>query len=154
MTWQKLNVAYRMSANLESITGGVVIAAGATFIGQPNGGLRINTGGSLKANGSLIAPITFKGEQDVVGYWRGLRFNSNNANNLLNNVTISNGGERGFDGAERKANVEISSGGIATITNSTMAKSGGVGIRVQSGGVLTQSGLIFSNNIGVNILQD
>ena len=154
VTWQKLDVAYRMSTNLESITGNVVIAAGATFMGQPNGGLTISTGGSLKSNGTAIAPITFKGEQDVVGYWRGIRFSSNNANNLLNNVNIANGGEKGFDGANRKANVEISNGGIATITNSTLSKSGGVGIRVQAGGGLTQSGLIFTSNTGVNILID
>ncbi|UXP31604.1 hypothetical protein N6H18_14730 [Reichenbachiella agarivorans] len=154
VSWQALDVPYRMSANLEYIESDIVVVAGASFIGQPNGGLEVTGTGSLHADGTDLAKITFVGEQDVVGFWRGLRFESNNADNLLNHVIVSNGGERGFDGAERKANIEVADGGLLTLTNSTLSKSGGHAIRVQDGGSLTQSGLTFTGNTGDNIFQD
>lgn len=153
-TWNALNVPYRMAANVEDIAATITIQAGANFIGQPNGGFRVISGGSLKADGTASNRISFKGEQDVSGYWKGLRFMSNSANNSFDNVIISNGGEEGFDGGNRKANIEISNGGLFSITNSTISKSGGNGIRVQSGGTLSQSGLTFSEIPGTNILVD
>ena len=61
-------------------------------------------------------------------------------------VSIANGGEKGFDGGNRKANIEVSASGIFTITNSAINKSGGYGIGVQAGGSLTESGNTFSGN--------
>ncbi|TRX62567.1 hypothetical protein FNH22_00280 [Fulvivirga sp. M361] len=154
VTWNALNVPYRMANNVEDIDADVTVEAGTNFIGQPNGGIRVTANGSLNADGTASAPITFAGEQDVVGYWKGLRFLSNNASNVLDNVVVSNGGEEGFDGANRKANIEIANGGLLTITNSELSKSGGNGIRVQSGGNLTQSGLTFTGNAAMDILTD
>ncbi len=153
-TWNALNVPYRMADNVEDIDAAVTVEAGTDFIGQPNGGIRITANGSLNADGTAVDRITFTGEQDVVGYWKGLRFMSNNAGNVLDNVLISNGGEEGFDGADRKANIEIANGGLLSVSNSTLSKSGGNGIRVQSGGGLTQSNLTFTDITGVNILED
>ncbi len=154
VTWNALTVPYRMSPNVDEIDADVIIMPGAQFIGQPNGGIEVIANGSLKAIGTVSDKITFTGEQDVTGYWKGLRFLSNNANNIFENVVISNGGEEGFDGGNRKANIEVGNGGIFTIADSELTKSGGNAIRVQSGGSLTQSGLTFSGNVGVDIQID
>ncbi|HNP19872.1 MAG TPA: hypothetical protein PKL31_15645 [Fulvivirga sp.] len=153
-TWNALNVPYRMANNIEDIDAAVTVQEGANFIGQPDGGIAVKTNGSLKAIGSSSNKISFKGEQDVVGYWRGLRFLSNNANNVFENVIISNGGTQGFDGGNRKANIEVGNGAIFTITDSELTKSGGHAIRVQSGGNLTQSGLTFGGNLSTDIQID
>jgi hypothetical protein len=154
VTWNALTVPYRMSPNIDEIDADVTIMAGAQFIGQPNGGIEVLANGSLNAVGTASDKITFTGEQDVTGYWKGLRFSSNNASNVLTNVLISNGGEEGFDGANRKANVEVGTSGRLNFTDSEITKSGGNGIRVQSGGNLTQSGLTFSGNLGTDIVID
>ncbi|MEQ8576298.1 MAG: hypothetical protein RIB63_19685, partial [Fulvivirga sp.] len=154
VTWNALTVPYRMSPNIDEIDADVTIMAGAQFIGQPNGGIEVLANGSLNAVGTASDKITFTGEQDVTGYWKGLRFLSNNADNVLSNVLVSNGGEEGFDGANRKANVEVGTSGRLNFTDSEITKSGGNGVRVQSGGNLTQSGLTFSGNLGTDIVID
>lgn len=154
VVWKKLNVPYRLTDNIEDIKGDVTINAGASFIGKQNAGLEIQTTGSLNAVGTLGNEISFKGEQNVQGYWRGLRFLSNNASNVLDFIEIANGGSSGFDGANRKANIEVGSAGLLTITNSNISESGGDGIRVQAGGSLTQTGNSFTNNVGTDIQID
>lgn len=154
VTWNSLNVPFRIADNVERIASDVTIAAGADFIGQPNGGLLVTVDGSLKAEGTAADKVTFMGEQNVTGYWKGLRFLSNNANNVLTNTVIANGGEEGFDGANRKANVEIGTNALLTLTSCEINLSGGNGIRVQLGGNLTQSDLTFTGNLGDSIFVD
>ncbi|RJE70459.1 PKD domain-containing protein [Reichenbachiella sp. MSK19-1] len=151
-TWEALNVPYRLAPNVEDIYSNVTILAGAEFIGQPNGGFQIQTGGSMKANGTSVNPIVFRGEQDVTGYWKGLRFLSNMPDNSFVYTTVSNGGEEGFDGANRKANVEV--GGASaqfSANNCTFSKSGDAGVRVQSGGAFSDTNNTYSGNLGVNV---
>lgn len=150
-TWLNLNVPYRLNSNVEDIAGSVTIEPGTTITSAQNGGLEVVTGGSLNAVGTLTDKITFSGEEDVTGYWTGLRFNAASADNILDFVIVSNGGSDGFDGGNRKANIEIGPNGTATITNSALNKSGDAGIRVQSGGGLTQSDNTFADNVGVDI---
>lgn len=154
VTWNSLNVPFRMANNVEEIDADVTIMPGADFIGQPNGGFEINANGSLNAVGTVSNTITFTGEQNVTGYWKGLRFLSNNASNVLTNTIIANGGEEGFDGGNRKANIEIGTSGTLTVTDSEINLSGDYGIRVQSGGSLTNSGLTFTGNLGDDIFND
>lgn len=154
VTWQALNVPFRMANNVEEIVSDVVINAGAQFLGQPNGGLEVNPGGSMTANGTAGAPVIFEGEQNVTGYWKGLRFLSNTTDNDLDNVIVSNGGEEGFDGGNRKANIEVGASGRLNLTNSTISLSGGFGVRIQSGGTFTSSGITYSGNISGNTQND
>ena len=150
-SWLNLNVPYRLNSVVEDIAGSISIEAGTTFMAAQNGGLEVVTGGSLSAVGTSSLKIRFLGEEDVTGYWTGLRFNAASANNKLDFVIIANGGSEGFDGANRKANVEIGPNGTGTITNTMFFKSGDAGIRVQAGGVLTQSNNTFGGNLGVDI---
>ena len=147
VTWQALNVPYRLSDGVDHIGAALTIMPGAEFIGIPGSGLEVTLDGSLTAEGTSNNHIVFRGEQDVTGYWRGLQFNSNNPNNSFDYVDISNGGSEGFDGANRKANLEVENTAIFTITNSTISKSGGYGIRVLNGGGFTESGNTYTGNV-------
>ncbi|MGB3465433.1 MAG: hypothetical protein WBA74_09185, partial [Cyclobacteriaceae bacterium] len=148
VTWKAISVPYRIPNAVDQISqGGVTIEAGTELISRANGGLEVFGDGYLRIEGTAANPITLRGEQDVQGYWRGLNFSSVNANNLISNATISNGGSSGFDGANRKANVEIEGSGLLTMTDVAVTQSGGYGIRVSSGGTLTSSGLTFANNV-------
>jgi len=151
VVWNALDVPFRMASNIEDIESAITIMPGADFIGQPNGGIKIIDGGSLKAIGTASAGITFIGEQDVEGYWRGLRFLSNTLDNEFVFVTVSNGGEVGFDGGNRKANIEVGSAGRLDLSSSTLSKSGQYGVGVQSGGVLIETGNTFTGNLDVDI---
>ncbi|PIB36402.1 hypothetical protein BFP72_13850 [Reichenbachiella sp. 5M10] len=150
-TWQALNVPYRLAPNIEDIYIQVTINAGAEFLGQPNGGFQIQDGGSMKANGTSTDHVVFKGEEDELGYWKGIRFLSNSSNNAFTYTDISNGGEEGFDGANRKANLEVGDGAQFSAENCSFNKSGDAGVRVQSGGVFTNTNNSFSNNTGVDV---
>jgi K319L-like, PKD domain len=149
--WLNLNVPYRFQSKIEDIAGALTIEAGTTIISAQNGGLQVITGGSINATGTANQAITFKGEQDIVGFWRGLRFNAASSSNILDFVTVTNGGSSGFDGGNRQANIEVGPSGTAIVTNSTISKGGDAGIRVQVGGNLTQSSNTFTGNNGVDI---
>ncbi len=147
VTWNSLNVPYRIPNNVETIIGGgVTVAAGTNFISSTDGGLQSSQDGFLQVNGTASNPVTFAGEQNVSGFWRGLRFDSRNANNIVTFTTVSNGGSRGFDGANRRANIEVGRNGLLNLDNITINLSGGFGIRVQRDGTLVSSNLTFTDN--------
>ncbi|GLR19887.1 hypothetical protein GCM10007940_45030 [Portibacter lacus] len=131
VTWNNLNVPYRFSPGFERIESDLTIEKGTEFIGQPNGGLLILTDGSIVAIGSESEPITFRGEQDVRGYWMGISIASNTNRNELAYVIVTNGGQKGFDGAGRKANIIIEDNSRLKMSNCTLSKSGEYGLIVR-----------------------
>ncbi|MCB0497157.1 MAG: PKD domain-containing protein [Cyclobacteriaceae bacterium] len=147
-TWQALNVPYKMAPNIETVQSNITINAGARFIGQPSGGLQFDATGTIRAEGELGNEIIFEGEENVQGYWKGLRIQSNSASNIMTYVWIKNGGEEGFDGANRKANIELE--GTLDISGCFLANSGGAGIRARSGATLNASGNTYSSNLEGN----
>ncbi len=149
--WQALNVPYQISGAILSISGNLTIDPGARILFAENTGLVIGTSGSLTAKGTPETGIEFRGQEDVPGYWRGLRILSNNPLNELTHTQISNGGSMGFDASNRKANIEVGSTGSIRITNSKLVNSGGAGIRNQ-GGELVESDLSFADNAEGDIL--
>ncbi len=154
VTWQALTVPYRLANNMEKISSAITIAPGAEFIGQPGSGLEVQTTGALTIIGTSTMGIIFRGEQDITGYWLGLRYLSNSAQNTIDYLTISNGGVDGFDGGNRKANLEVGGSGTLEMTNSAINKSGGYGVRVQAGGLFTESNNTYSGNISGPVLMD
>lgn len=68
VTWNALNVPYRMANNVETIQADVVVSPGVELLGQPNGGLAIGVNGSFNAVGTAGNIISIRGEQDVDGY--------------------------------------------------------------------------------------
>ncbi|MBB3699403.1 PKD domain-containing protein [Flammeovirga yaeyamensis] len=152
-TWQALNVPYLLCDNIEYLASDINVDAGAVFHGRQESGIQVQEDGSLKTNGTSTDEIIFQGDQDVNGYWRGLRYLSNSSNNVIMHTIIKNGGQKGFDGGNRKANIEVGTSASLTIENSSISKSGDAGIRVQNGGQLSSTRNSFSGNTGVDIDQ-
>jgi hypothetical protein len=97
--------------------------------------LRVTAGGSLNAVGTTLAPIAFRGGEDLVGYWFGIQYNTASASNVLTNVTVSNAGSGPwFGGSNSTGSMHVTGSGLAALTNVTFQKSGGYAIIVSSGG--------------------
>jgi hypothetical protein len=152
VTWQALNVPYRIANNIEELGLTITIDAGANFLGQQGSGLEISGSGSLNAIGTSGNRITFVGEQDVQGFWLGIQIRSNNPSNVMNFTTVSNGGSGGFDGGNRKANIEIWDQGRLEVSNSQITDSGDAGIREESTATFVNGGgNSFTNNAGSDL---
>jgi hypothetical protein len=131
-TWQALNVPYYIAGMMYVTDGGVLnIAPGATLKFKQDGGLEVWSEGTLTADGTSAAPITFTGLQKVKGYWKGIYIeNSNKIGNILNYCVVEYGGGGDYVYAE-DANVMLASSGYdvkTTVTNCTIANSGAYGI--------------------------
>lgn len=142
-TWRKLDVPYRLPTSIEFIGSDITIEPGTEITSVKNGGLEVNNQGSLNAVGTPSEMITFRGDEDVQGFWIGLKIRSSSNNNQFHHVRIANGGD-GTVG--HKANIVIF--GITSIYNSIIESSGGYGIRVQNIATFSGADNIFINNLG------
>lgn len=146
-TWHAVNVPYRLPGKRIDIEGALIIEPGAQFLGTPNAGIKIHQNGILNAKGTSAKPIIFKGQEETPGYWSGFQIANGMANSLVN-VMISNaGGANSFSGSDRRASIEVTAEGNATITNCSVANGVGPSIRVLSGGKLSQSGNILDGGL-------
>ena len=134
--WPAINSPYVMNG-ITNIKSKVRVNPGAIF--QFNAGARLDIEGN---NGALIAKgkpdsiIKFLGNQEIAGYWEGIRFQTNNPENELTYTKISHGGANNY------SNVIVTYNGSVKITNSDFAMSETYGLDVNSSGVISE----FSNN--------
>lgn len=114
-----------------SVRAKLTIAPGVTIQFKNNGGLSIESNGTLVAVGTLTDTILLKGDVDVPGVWRGIYIKSNNVQNELGYCTIANAGSLSFDGNSTKlANIRVALNGKLKINNCTVAKSAKDGLLV------------------------
>ncbi|MGB1041595.1 MAG: hypothetical protein ACPGVD_12030 [Flavobacteriales bacterium] len=118
--------------------------------------------GTFTAIGQLgVNRITIKGETSGVSSWKGI-FIESNANNLIRNCDITEGGSQVFltNGCNGRANIGVfywaGSAGKVTVRDCAFRYSGGCGIYNETfsttqHGDLTQSGNSFYGNAGSNI---
>ncbi len=149
--WSPLNVPYRLVGQDNQVKGSITLKPGVRFVAAQDAGLEIVTDGSFRAVGAEDSLIVFEGEENLRGYWKGIRFTSTSSLNLLEHFAISDGGGKGFDGANRKANIEIA--GSLAISKATLKNSGGAGIRVLAGADLTQSALTITGNMEDDLIE-
>ena len=141
--WRKLNVPYRLHPGQERIRSSITINAGAVFLGTPESALIVDESGTLTVNGTASEKVIFKGVEDVVGYWRGLSFVTNSNSNKINHMILTNTGQKDIVDISQKVGIGVI--GSLNIQNSEISKSGGYGIYVRNGGVLSQSNMTFNN---------
>jgi len=129
------NISVDTGANL-------TISPGATLIFQSGAGFNIRQDGSLTAQGTKAKPILLTDRDHTPGSWSGIRYTfSNNSRNVLEYVTIEYGG--GINAANIVMTGSESLAQRLTIKNTTLANSGGYGLMLDSGSILTA----FSNNV-------
>lgn len=127
--------------------GTLTIGAGVDILFEPNAFLRIESGGSLTAEGTAQKPIRLT-SVDPAGTWRGVHFDgSRSSSNVLRYVTIENGGSSGWSGAGySRSAVLLEENALVEIRNSTITGSGGQGITVYGGSALVFEDNVLSNN--------
>jgi hypothetical protein len=131
-----------------SVYGRLTIAPGVIIQCKANSGFWVANSGSLSAVGTAAAPINFKAETEVPGFWKGIYFQSNNPLNELNYCTVEYAGSNSFDGnADNKAAVRVSNTGKLKIANTKVWGSGSYGLLV-SGIISAKDNPIssFTNN--------
>ncbi|MEZ4589210.1 MAG: Ig-like domain-containing protein [Gemmatimonadales bacterium] len=140
-TWRALTVPYYVNTRT-FIEAPLTIEAGTTVEFAQDANLVVTTGGSLKADGTPTAQVTFRGGQDLIGYWKGIEYNTASVDNVLDNVVFRNAGsDQWFGGASSISSLLVNSNGTLSLTNSSFAQTAGYAGIVRNGGTLACSGV-------------
>lgn len=130
-TWKALSVPLNLTGSFaidEDVTLTIEPASTLVF----DSGKYLSVSGGLKAIGTALKPILFTGKGETAGYWSGITFfYSNNADNILDYVTVEYGGNNGKGGlfmesSGRNSYVRIS------VTNSTFKDNSNYGLFIQN----------------------
>ncbi|HLS71881.1 MAG TPA: hypothetical protein VK027_09480 [Chitinophagaceae bacterium] len=134
------NGRYYICGNIE-VDNDLIIKPGVEIIMCSATRLKTTANGSINAIGSASNPIIIKGEQNMPGYWDLIDFNSNNPNNILKHVIISDGG---YSNNYYNATVWINDNynGQLSISHTTIKNSKGPGLYMENGARFEG----FSNN--------
>lgn len=147
-TWSAATVT--VCADIE-VSAALTINPGVNVVMCAGASIDVSESGSINAVGTAAAPISFKGEVATSGYWEGLRVGSNNPNNRLEYVTISDAGS--YWGWEY-ANLFLNDAGRLVIKNSTVSNSDQVGFFAANGTTISEfANNTFSSNgtVGVSV---
>lgn len=129
-----------------TVNADLIIEPGVEIVMCPSARLYIEQNGSLYAVGTSSSPIVFRGKNAAPGYWDLIRINSNDPDNKLKYVTISDGGGYSY---YRNASIYVTKKytGQLTLQNSVIRNSKGYGIEVENGASIPNfSSNTFSNN--------
>lgn len=131
----------------------LTLLPGCNLIMCDGSSITVASSGYLNATGTLENPIKIKGAVSTKGYWQGLAIKSNNPNNKLIHVELSDGGTYW---AWEYANVYVNGNGQLNISESTISNSDNVGLFIENGGFLSNfSENTFSNNtVGLSLRVD
>lgn len=134
VTWSKLSAPLLLHGL--TVSGGLTLSAGIDIMNESTQGIEIETTGYLNAVGTSSENITIRGRYNTVAYWSGIQFNSNNPNNELQYVNVSDGGSYwGFN----YSNLQVNSGSLI-IDNCTVSNANSWGLYVGSSSTITSGG--------------
>ena len=107
----------------------LTIEPGVRLEFQADAGLFVDgNASSLVAVGTSADPIVMTGEQQQVGYWRGIGFQSNNMQNEMAWVEIGYAGGSDWTFIGEAANIGLEQDARLTLTNSTVTNSAAYGL--------------------------
>ena len=114
--------------------------------------MQVGDEGILTAVGTADNKITFTGQSNETGYWRGIVIYSNASANELNHAEILNAGSSDLISGV-KANITVTEGGRLKIKNSRVGGSKGYGIYYMDGSTITAfESNVISNNAEAPLL--
>ena len=146
ITLKEQGVPYRIVGNVVvDVTAALTLDPGVIIEFENTSGLGIYDNGVLNAVGRADKKIIFRGTQAQNGYWRGIQLETNSPDNIMDHVEIRHAGGTYVYCCNSPAGFLLK-GGRMTLTNSYIADNDGCGVRVASGGTLTESGNTFANN--------
>jgi len=157
ITWTRLasDVPYRFDGAAR-VTAELTVDPGVTVEFGEGGELRVTDGGSLVADGTSAAPITFTGSESVPGHWNGIVVwrAGVDAHSVLDHVTIEYAGGvpaspdfdvYGFNLVLGSPTSDPTASAIeTTLTNTTLRHGAGYGLYVSHGSTFVANG--FANN--------
>ncbi len=114
--------------NFLNVRGALTIEAGVTVEFENNGGLNIQSAGSIRALGTSGEPIVLRGSEGATGDWRGLIVFSGNSTNTLQYTTISGGGSDAFNSNDDKGNLILYAGSKMAVDHCTFEKGASYGV--------------------------
>lgn len=132
----------------------LIIKEGAILEFTENGRISIDryfddNSGAIIAKGTAEQPIIFRGTSSNKGHWRGIAIFTDNINNELDHVEISDAGRGeytyGGQGALFSGNAGYYYGRIK-LTNSIISNSQGNGLNIAQPAGTTIEGLVITNN--------
>ncbi len=123
-TMLKLDVPYFLetsSATYSWIDAALTIEAGTEIQFGANGGIEVRSSGTLIAQGTALAPITFTGVQKTKGYWDGIDFTFTQNPNVIDYAIIEYAGpSSSFAEGLVRFNGTSSLASNGSVTNSTL----------------------------------
>jgi len=138
-TWPAPDAPYYFDGN-HRLFSAVSIDPGAQFVFSSGSKLTVKSDGSLNAEGTSDATISFDGAEETPGFWETIEFESNNSNNVLRHVEIAYGGGGDW------ANVWVQGSARLTLQDSTLRNSAGFSIVVEEGAAFDGSNNVYRNN--------
>lgn len=157
ITWTRLaaDVPYRFDGSAR-VTAELTVDPGVTVEFVAGGELRVTDGGSLHADGTSAAPITFTGTESVPGHWNGIIVwrAGEDAHSVFDHVTIEYAG-----GVPDSPDFDVygynlvlgsptsdptASAFMTTLTNTTLRHGAGYGLYVSHGSTFVANG--FADN--------
>jgi hypothetical protein len=144
---------YRVTDDLRVAAGATLrFVPGVTLSFAPETGLTVDPGGSLRTTGDDGASVTFTGERERPGSWRGIEYEGPDdgvGDLVLHNVVLE------YAGSGDRAALEISGAtesGTVSITDGLVRKNAGTGVGIASGvGVDAFEGNRITGNGGTPI---
>jgi hypothetical protein len=101
----------------------------------PEGGIDV-WGGVLRVEGDAANPTLMRGASAVPGYWKGLRVRTNEADNLLQGLTLQDAGADRFLFAAEPGSLAVASGGRCRVADVTVRDGSGRGVWVDDDATL------------------
>ena len=145
-TIKKLPIPYYIDYGI-SVSGGykLTIEAGTEFYVNSEKEIRIAEESALIANGTAAEPIVFRGMENEIGYWRGIRYHSQKESSIMNYCKIGNCGEN--EAGFWSACLSFWNGSRLTLTNCTFGNCRHYGIAlddIENMNSITHSGNTFT----------
>lgn len=136
-TWSCARVDVTESIGVEAA---LTVVPGVEVVFASGVSLEVSAAGSLNAVGTEAQPIVFRGDSATKSFWGGITIRSNRAENELRFVEIRDTGAVGFQFNEVGLRVTGRSIDVArlSMTDSTIANAGAVGLWVDAGGILDE----------------
>lgn len=155
-TWHDFGVPFYVQG-VTYIDTDVTIDAGVEFEFAQDANFIVRDAGTLRANGTTVNPVAFRGREDLTAFWKGIQFGTASPLNVLTNVSFQNAGsDAWFGGANSTSTIHVTADGLLSLVNATFALTGGYAAIVSNGGSLTCTNVthngfmyyVFSNSAG------
>lgn len=121
---------YHIDGETEVSNGTLTLEPGTVFVFAEDARLAIENDGRLNAEGTEDDPIVFTADEEVRGYWRGLRYRGTfSTDNVLEHVVIEYGGADAWHAAQ-PANLTIDDSRVE-VSDVTLRESAGFGLSLR-----------------------